>query len=272
MGERITPERATVSVLGPTRIEGIVLTGQQRTLIAAMALHRQRGVTTDRLVDILWFDIAPRAARQSVQNQIGRLRRRFGPDLIATDPNGYRLGPATDAEVFTAVVTGVLDRAPDIGDAARLDEALALWAGTPYLDLDDDPLIDAERTRLAELYIQGLVRRAESRILAGQDRHAVLDLRQVTSAAPYDEAAWALLMHALHLGGRRAEALAAYDAAVRHLADLGGAPSAALRSQRYELLDVQSRSSRPPAPGPSRRTCQQRGDLSPRRWCAPLPG
>lgn len=272
MGEQIATERATVSVLGPTRIDGTALTGQQRTLIAAMALHRRRGVTTDRLVDVLWFDVAPRAARQSVQNQIGRLRRRFGSDLIATDPSGYHLCPATDAEIFTTAVTGVLAHPPEIEDAARLDEALALWAGTPYPDLDADPLVDAERARLVELYAQGLMRRAESRMLAGHDRHAVLDLLEVTSTSPYNEAGWVLLMQALQSGGRGAEALAAYEAAVCHMAELGEMPSAALRAQRNDLRGAQQQAMRPAGTGPSRRTCQQRGDLSPRRWCAPLSG
>lgn len=265
-----TTARAEISVLGSTRIDGVALTGQQRTLVAVVALHRGGGASTDQLIDAIWFDAAPKAARQSLQNQIGRLRRRFGRGLITTDLTGYHLGPETDADIFVASITAVLDHPPEVDDAATIDGALALWAGTPYGDLDNHPLVEAERARLVELHAQAVERRAASRLLAGDDARAVLELLEATNADPYRETGWLLLMQALRVGGREGEALTAFDRAARHVAELGATPSEPLRAERRAILAGQTEPM-PPA-GPSHRACRQRRDPHQRRWCVPATG
>src|SRR3546814_8208547 len=98
--EETWTDEPLVTVLGPTTVAGEPVTARQRAILAALVLHRRRALTTELLIDAVWSDDVPRAARQSLQNQITRLRRRFGADLVVTDGTGYRLGWATDVGRF----------------------------------------------------------------------------------------------------------------------------------------------------------------------------
>src|SRR3546814_5020932 len=92
-------------LLWPTTVACEPVTARQRAILAALVLHRRRALTTELLIDAVWSDDVPRAARQSLQNQITRLRRRFGADLVVTDGTGYRLGWATDVGRFDLLAT-----------------------------------------------------------------------------------------------------------------------------------------------------------------------
>ena len=64
------------------RLEALVdgrpvdLGGQrQRALLAALVVHHGQVVSTERLVDLLWGEQAPKTATTSLQNGISQLRR-----------------------------------------------------------------------------------------------------------------------------------------------------------------------------------------------------
>lgn len=225
-----------VTVTGPTCIGDERLTARQRAIVAAMAFHGDGGATTEVLVDVVWSGTAPKAARQSLQNQITRLRRRFGEDLIRTDPDGYRLRATTDVQRFEQVVGPRvhLPAAPDGIDA--LSAALANWRGTPYADLVDFVPVEAERSRLVELHARAQEHLAVCRLAAGDHGRAAVDLAALVGEDPYRERRWTLLVLAHHLAGRRADALAAYDRAEQCFeADLRARPSLALTALRDRI-------------------------------------
>lgn len=224
-----------VGVLGPTTIDGSALTARQRAIVAALAL-RAGTLTTPELIDAVWPEGTPRSARQSLQNQVTRLRRAFGAEVIVTEPTGYRLGAASDAGVFDATVSPLLDRPASPSAIAPLEMALGLWRGEPYLDLVEVWEVEPERARLQSLQASAAESLARCRIVAGELNRAVNELHALIGADPYRDERWLLLVLALHLDGRTGEALAAHDRLADLLAaDLGAEPSPRMAELRNSI-------------------------------------
>lgn len=225
-----------IAVLGHTTVDGATPTHTQAAIVAALALAGGRPTSTAELIDAVWCERVPASARQSLQNQITRLRRRFGDEVITTDPAGYVLTWGTDAAVFERDAAPWLERDPSAAAVAPLESALALWRGVPYDDLCDHEAVDPERTRLGELRSAAAEQLGRSRIVAGDLRRCAAELSSWCEAEPYREQLWGLLMLALHLDGRRTDALAAYERASTRLArDLGVEPSDPLQALRTQI-------------------------------------
>lgn len=228
---------ARVAVLGPTSVDGQQLTRNQRPIVAALALADGATVSVGELLDAVWPSGAPASARPSLQNQVTRLRRRFGTELIETLPGGYCLGTPSDARRFETEVAPWLERGAGSDALRPLERVLSWWAGTPYEDLADLHAAEPERARLESLQAAAADQLARCRIVVGQLRRASLELEALVRADPYRDQRWELLMVSLHLAQRRSDALAAYDrAAAVFERELGAEPSAAL--QRLRALVV----------------------------------
>ena len=106
-------------ILGPleVRVDGrtVPLGGQrQRALLAALLVHHGQVLPTDRLVDLLWGENAPKTAITSLQNAVSQLRRELGADVVQTRAPGYLLDgdvDAIDSVVFERAVASAR-RAP----------------------------------------------------------------------------------------------------------------------------------------------------------------
>ena len=208
-------------------------TRKQRALVAALAMNHGRPVSVDALVDMLWADGAPPGVSGTLQAYIAGLRRTLEPGRAARAPAtvlvtvapGYALRVGEDdldAAGFDRAVSRAHRR---IGQLARLydssgltaeeltaiiadlDEALALWRGTPYLELEDAPFAVAERARLEELRVVALEDRAVAALELGQHATVAGELEALTTAYPLRERLWGLRALALTRAGRQAEAL-----------------------------------------------------------------
>ena len=76
-------------ILGPLEVvddaRPLALGGQrQRALLAALLLRPGNVVPTERLVDEIWGEQAPRTATTSLQNAVAQLRKVLGPDVLET--------------------------------------------------------------------------------------------------------------------------------------------------------------------------------------------
>ncbi|MFI7414582.1 BTAD domain-containing putative transcriptional regulator [Streptomyces sp. NPDC049627] len=242
--------RLRVSVLGPPRAW---LAGQpvdigpvrQQAVLAALALSAGRSVSRQELLDGVWGMESPGA--NVVPVYVYRLRKglRLGdcPDsVIRRDRYGYRLVPGVvevDVTCMEELVTaaGAAERAGDLAEAVRrCGRALDLFRGEPLAGLPG-PLAELERLRLVERRVALAQRKAQWQLRLGRVADAIAGLSALALEQPLNEPVAALLMHALHRAGRRAEALAVFDRTGRRLADdLGVAPGELLRRARWSVL------------------------------------
>jgi WD40 repeat protein/class 3 adenylate cyclase len=194
-------------------------------------------VGTDRLIDALWGERPPRSAAKNVQNCVLRLRKALGPEVIETRAPGYRLAVPVDAidvrrfeDLVTvgraARVNGTPDRA-----SGMFGEALGLWRGPPFDELQGWDPADVEAARLAELRRSAAEELMDAELACGHHDACVAGLERMAVEEPFRERRWAMLMLALYRCGRQADALRTYQRARTVLAtDLGIEPGPELRA------------------------------------------
>ncbi|MDX2647135.1 BTAD domain-containing putative transcriptional regulator [Streptomyces sp. PA03-1a] len=268
--------RVAFGVLGPVVAwdgdgRALALKGpRHREVLARLVVARRRVVPVTRLVADLW-DEPPAGAVGAVQTFVGALRRELEPErppraparLLVTAGTGYALRAdpdSVDAWRFEAAVDAAA-ALPPAAALTRLEEALDLWRGPSYGEYADREWARGERSRLAELRLRAVERRAEARLELGLAAEAVPDLDAHLIAHPWREDAWRLLALALYRSGRQGDALAVLRRARAMLArGLGLDPGAALRRLEADMLAQDPRLD-PPAPAPA-----GPGDAAARVW------
>ena len=185
---------------------------RRAAVLATLALHPGRVVSTDQLVEAVWGDRAPPTAASTLQNHVSYLRRLLGSKAaIRARPPGYLLDlgdDGTDVQLAERLLRQGRESADPVQGAARLHAALALWRGRPLADLAGLLWLEEQAGRLELLGVQ--VRRAlfEARLAAGEHETVVPDLAEIAAERPLDEQVQAQLMLALYRSGRQADALA----------------------------------------------------------------
>jgi DNA-binding SARP family transcriptional activator/tetratricopeptide (TPR) repeat protein len=247
-------------VLGPLQVrcdgaEVVVPAPRHRVLLAVLLCRPNRVAGLDELAHAMWDGKPPAGADVTVRSYVMRLRRVLGSaaSRIETASSGYlvTVDPAAelDASVFTArcQAADALAKAGDWGATASvLDEALALWRGTPLQDVPSETLSRAELPAWLERREQAVELRLEAAVEIGQAAEAVIDLRRLVAEHPLRERTSALLMSALAACDRRAEALEAFRELRRVLvAELGVEPSAELQELHQRILGADQASAAP---------------------------
>ncbi|KOV83221.1 hypothetical protein ADL03_21725 [Nocardia sp. NRRL S-836] len=193
---------------------------RQRSVVAVLALRAGTPVPVDRLVDVLWGDDPPRTAVRSLHSYVARVRQALAdcgmPGAVVTKPGGYQLDASVDAERF--------ERTRD----------LSLWRGEPLAGVELFGWGRAEVDRLREQRIAALEGHWAER-LGRED--AVAELERLVVSHPTRERLVGLLMRALHLDGRHADALEAFQRLRSRLADeLGADPGPELSALHTAIL------------------------------------
>jgi basic membrane lipoprotein Med (substrate-binding protein (PBP1-ABC) superfamily)/DNA-binding SARP family transcriptional activator len=220
---------------------------KQRALLAALLLHANQTVATERLVELVWGERPPRTAAHSVQIYVSELRKRFEgagvPAVISTRTPGYVLHAAAetiDAVRFERLLARAEDQVRDGDpDAGRttLRTALQLWRGEPLADLTYHEFVQPHIRRLDELRCHAIEYLAEVELVRGRAAAAVTALAPLVDQHPLREHARELQLLALYRCGRQAEALRAYERFRRLLADeLGLDPSPGLQQLQGRIL------------------------------------
>ena len=222
---------------------------KQRAVLAHLVLRPGAVVSSERIIDAVWDEEPPAAARNVVQTYVSRLRKVLGADRLTQRAGGYVLHAAEeeiDARRFAVLVERA--RAADPEEASGLyREAEVLWRGPALADLQDQPALQAEIAGLEALRLAALEERMVADLAVGRHTEVVPELEALTERYPVREALWEHLMTALYRAGRQADALAAYRRARSMLVgELGLEPGAALRRLEQQILrqdpalDVQS--------------------------------
>ena len=236
-------------VLGAVEIDGSapIRSRARRTLLAALALDSGASVSIDRLSLLIWGDSGPVNRTASLQNHVSRLRKVL-PEAVRIEStgSGYRLD-VDDGRLDVVAFESALGRAHERVGADRaqaIDEALSLWRGAPYAELDDERA-QAETARLEEMLLAAHEMRAEGLVAEGRSREAIGELERLRLEAPLHERTVRLLMIAQLDAGRKSDALATYRAHRAALVEeLGLDPSLELRELEVAILteDVVARS------------------------------
>ncbi len=229
---------------------GIEVTSRrQRQLLAVLALRRGSIVSVDRIAELLWGDEAPVEPSPTVQTNVSRLRRLLrDPIEVATAPGGYRLtcpAGAVDVGHFEDLVA----RSRSVASADAVEsaaEALALWRGLPFPDLDH-PDLEAERQRLQEMRLETVEIYAEGLCERGRHGEAIEVADAHVREHRHRERSVATLMRSLYATGRQVEALQAFAQLRRRLLDdLGVDPSPPLQELELAILHQSVDNTPPP--------------------------
>ncbi|MFI5621700.1 BTAD domain-containing putative transcriptional regulator [Streptomyces sp. NPDC051567] len=249
-----------IDVLGAlaVRENGISITPtapKPRQVLALLALHADQVVPVSALIEELWGGEPPRSARTTLQTYVLQLRAliataleeteggRTAKDVLVTLPGGYLLssgGGRSDVREFDRLA-GTGYRAMDAGDfpgAARLlREALGLWSGPAFADVQGGVQLDMETRRLEETRLCALDQRIDADLRLGRHRELLAELTVLASRYRTHENLHGQFMLALYRSGRRGEALDVYQRLRATLVrDLGLEPSAALRRLQRSIL------------------------------------
>ena len=244
-------------ILGPLEVAGagsqVVLGGgRQRSLLALLLLHANEVVSSDRLIDELWGDVAacdrgqdrPGLRLPAAQGAARRRRPRARSSRVGTATSCSVEPGELDLERFErALADGrrALDAAAPEQAADMLRDGLALWRGSPLADFAYEPFAQAEIARLEELRLAAVEERVEADLELGRHAEVVGELEALVAEHPLRERLRGQLMLALYRCERQADALAVYRQGRHRLVEeLGLEPSRTLRRLRR----------RHPRPGP----------------------
>jgi predicted ATPase/DNA-binding SARP family transcriptional activator len=225
---------------------------RRRSLLVLLALRANEVVSTGELATGVWGDRTPQSATAITQTYVSTWRKALegmsepGTSRIATVGGGYRLTlnpEECDLLSFRELADrgrrAVAEGRPATGRIA-LEEALALWRGSPAPELGDERFHDDAVRRLEDLRVQVTEDWARSVLESGVDTDlpAVLEaVQRLRDDQPWRERPTELSMWTLFRQGRQRDALAEYEATRRTLADeLGIDPGPDLRRMQERVL------------------------------------
>jgi len=247
-------------LLGPAELG---LNGQPVDLKSAkaMALLAYLAVTggpqsRDHLVDLLWPDSLPEAARKNLRNTLWHIRKQLGDDVFTADADWIALAPAVELDLREF-------------EQARptLPAALNLYRG-PLLDgvaVADAPDFElwlaTERERLGQLYLRQLETHLAAQRANGDWPGMLATARRALAADNLQEPMHRAVMEAHARLGERADALRQFDALKNTLAqELGVSPLPETERLRAAIINgslpqpeavAPTPIPRPPAPKPA---------------------
>lgn len=240
------------------RLEEALPGRQGRLLFAYLALHRERPVRRDELVEALWSeDRQPRDGEALLRAPLSRLRSALGtgrlegrselavrfPDDTWIDREVVRDGLRVSRAAFAAGDARqsfeAASEAVEIAERGLLPGFEARWLDPFRAELEE------QRSELLEAVALAGLRLGDGELLEAEQA-----ARRAVAAAPFRESARVALLTVLRRRGNVAEALVAYDEFRTFLREeLGTAPGRELLALHADLLGA---APRPPQAAPAR--------------------
>jgi DNA-binding SARP family transcriptional activator/tetratricopeptide (TPR) repeat protein len=237
-------------------------TPQQRAVLAALAVDTGRPVMLQTLIDRVWDQAPPVGTRPALYAHLSRLRktlahagavpeqsigpvRQAGGYVLTVDPD------QVDLHRFRRLAAAASDPVRPDGERAQLlREALGLWRGPPLADLSGE-----WSTRMREDWTQqrldAVVAWAWAELRLGRHDEVIGPVRNMLAEHPLTEPLTVILMRALVMAGRDAEALDRYsNTRARLIDELGAEPGPELRAVHTAILRDDLQPVRDTTPGP----------------------
>lgn len=165
--------------------------GKPLSLLVYLAHSPNAGAPRDHLVELLWSDVDPDAARHALRQTIWYIRRTLGDGVLATDGDVVRLAASCDSDALDFL---------HAVDAHDEEQALGLYQGDflPGLAIpggaEFERWADLERLRMRAIF----TRTSEARVLhflaRGEARLALPVARRARDVDPFDERVWRRLL------------------------------------------------------------------------------
>ena len=195
-GDDIARRSPMIRVFGGVGVEGtdgpVSIGGRrQRRLLALLAIRSDTVVDIDLLAEYLWNDgDRPDVTAPPLRTYVSRLRSSFPEEArawIVTEPDGYRLTAPADAvehlrfAQLRAAATRAREREDPQVAQRLLDEALDLWRGDPFRELEDLDWVAADVERLRHDRLEMLEERWESALALGRHTQITGELAAFTA-------------------------------------------------------------------------------------------
>ena len=254
-----------VFLLGPFRaeVDGRPVADKQwrrrsaKQLIKILCLRPGHQLHREQMMDVLWPEMPPDAASNSLNKVVYMARRALEPALSAGDPSRFVHresdhivlrapgGLWTDVDAFEEWA----NRALKVGDKAGCETALMHYQGD-LLDEDRyEDWLDARRTRLVALHQELTLKLANAYELEGELQKCVALLNSVIDSDPANEEVHRRLMQLHGTMGNRQRALSQFTLCERLLAtELETVPDAETLALRDALRSGNWKTPDPPVP------------------------
>ena len=247
--------------LGGERVEQRLPGRQGPLVLAVLAVNRERPVSRDELIGVLWPGRPPADPDEALSALLSKVRVVLGREVLA-GRRELALSLPGGAEIDVEQSHLAAERARSAvaaGDWAAAWEAACAAAdivGRGFMVGHEAPWVQERRGELEELRLRALEIRAQAGLVLGGGHadDAERAAAELVREAPLREAGHRLLMEALAARGEVAEALAAYERLrVLLREELGTAPGEAVRALHGRLLNGDAPTA-PPArvPAPDR--------------------
>ena len=193
-------------------------------------LFRQEAVTKEQVGEVLWPEVSdPQGLKARFKDEIYRLRRAVGRNVIVFDEIYYRFNRTLDYDYDVEAFESYLARARKARDLTKriewFQKAVDLVHG-PYLSEVDAPWAAEERERLGQLYVSALEELAHLYLDTNQLERCLLICQIALAQNRYHEEIYQVEMRAYAVLGDRASIVRRYQASKVALEEgLGISPS-----------------------------------------------
>jgi SARP family transcriptional regulator, regulator of embCAB operon len=221
-----------LGVLGPLSVQSINVmpangapsAPKLRSVLATLLVYADQVVPVPSLMRELWGENPPNSGLTTLQTYILGLRKLLakvagrGPaeisgDVLVTQAGGYvfrTCNSALDLHRYHALVAAgrrSLAEGDDETGVRHLGAALGLWRGPALVDVTIGRVLESKRRQFEESRRVVLEFLVDAQLRLGMYREVLAELAALTVENPHQEGMHAQYMRALHLSGRRAQAL-----------------------------------------------------------------
>jgi DNA-binding SARP family transcriptional activator len=206
--------------------EVLLTAGKPFALIAYLCFAPGRAAGREHLLDLLWADLEPEAAKHALRQAVWLIRQRLGADALRTSNGDLVLGLdlCADRDQFLGAI-----------DAGDVERAVSVYAGD-FLPgfavpggLEFEHWANTERTRLRLFFTRAAESLARRKLAQGHSREARVLAQRARDADSLSETGWRLLLETLISAGDSLTAAVEADRLERLLADEGRTPEPATR-------------------------------------------